>query len=200
MYDAEGEEPLVLQVFNPTFWVMMEMLLGAWAVNMPPLGPLLGAMGFREFVSKTYNKISHISNNLTGGSGSKSRTQRSKQDTYEKNGNLEPKNSDSSLTSEEPAWFHGSGSRGSNADQFYTPMSARRSWIPRGSNAAADPNRPHVDLPTRPRGPSVTHDFDPLASISTDAPEPQAPQSTQPTQPRGSTATHHFNPLGSNAV
>lgn len=53
--------PLVLKVFNPTFWVMVEMCLGAWAANLPPLGPLLGAIGFREWVSSAYRKISEVS-------------------------------------------------------------------------------------------------------------------------------------------
>ena len=35
------ETPYILQIFNPTFWVMIEMCLGAWAANLPPLGPLL---------------------------------------------------------------------------------------------------------------------------------------------------------------
>ncbi|KAI9158997.1 hypothetical protein HJFPF1_07002 [Paramyrothecium foliicola] len=43
-----SETPLVLQVFNPTFWVMIEMMLGAWAANLPPLGPLLRHMSFRK--------------------------------------------------------------------------------------------------------------------------------------------------------
>ncbi|KAI6782409.1 uncharacterized protein J7T54_001266 [Emericellopsis cladophorae] len=58
--------PLVLQVFNPTFWVMVEMFLGTWAANLPPLGPLLGAMGFREWVSSAYRKVSAISTSWSG--------------------------------------------------------------------------------------------------------------------------------------
>lgn len=57
----DQEEPLILQVFNPTFWVMVEMGLGSWAANLPPLGPLLGAMGFKDAVFRAYRKVSYIS-------------------------------------------------------------------------------------------------------------------------------------------
>jgi hypothetical protein len=36
----EAKLPLTLKVINPTFWVMMEMLLGIWAANLPTLAPL----------------------------------------------------------------------------------------------------------------------------------------------------------------
>ena len=59
-----SETPLVLQVFNPTFWVMVEMTLGAWAANLPPLGPLLRHMTFGRSSNKnvdteygTYNSF-----------------------------------------------------------------------------------------------------------------------------------------------
>lgn len=50
--------PLVLQVFNPTFWVMIEILLGLWAANLPPLAPILQAMGLKSMVSSAYRKAS----------------------------------------------------------------------------------------------------------------------------------------------
>jgi hypothetical protein len=57
----DEETPLVLEVFNPTFWVMVEMCLGAWAANLPPLGPLLRAAGFSEAVNSAYRKLSWAS-------------------------------------------------------------------------------------------------------------------------------------------
>lgn len=42
---APGEKPpLAMQVFNPTFWIMVEMWLGSWAANLLPVGPLYLAM------------------------------------------------------------------------------------------------------------------------------------------------------------
>lgn len=35
------QTPLILRVFNPTFFVMIEMLLGVWAANLPVLSPLV---------------------------------------------------------------------------------------------------------------------------------------------------------------
>ncbi|KAI0146155.1 hypothetical protein GGR57DRAFT_506677 [Xylariaceae sp. FL1272] len=42
-YEAppDAETPLVLQIFNPTFWALTELWLGLWAANLPPCGPLL---------------------------------------------------------------------------------------------------------------------------------------------------------------
>lgn len=55
---ADGKTPLVLQVFNPTFWVMIEMCLGAWAANLPPLGPLLRTLNIGGTVGNVYRKFS----------------------------------------------------------------------------------------------------------------------------------------------
>jgi hypothetical protein len=33
--------PLILRIFNPTFYAMMEMLLGIWAANLPVVSPLV---------------------------------------------------------------------------------------------------------------------------------------------------------------
>lgn len=52
------KQPLVLRVFNPTFWVMIEMLLGIWAANLPPLAPLM-----RKGIA--YYRNSWIYNTLT---------------------------------------------------------------------------------------------------------------------------------------
>lgn len=52
------ETPLVLQVFNPTFWVMIEITLGLWAANLPPMAPLAQAMGLRGMVSSVVRKMS----------------------------------------------------------------------------------------------------------------------------------------------
>ncbi|KAF2441109.1 hypothetical protein P171DRAFT_447006 [Karstenula rhodostoma CBS 690.94] len=35
------ETPLILRVFNPTFFAMLEMLLGIWAANLPVISPLV---------------------------------------------------------------------------------------------------------------------------------------------------------------
>ncbi|KAI3316660.1 hypothetical protein HD806DRAFT_517081 [Xylariaceae sp. AK1471] len=37
----DDQTPLVLQIFNPTFWALTELWLGLWAANLPPCGPLL---------------------------------------------------------------------------------------------------------------------------------------------------------------
>ncbi|KAI1332842.1 hypothetical protein F5Y16DRAFT_127934 [Xylariaceae sp. FL0255] len=36
--------PLVLEIFNPTFWAITELWLAVWAANLPPCGPLLKEM------------------------------------------------------------------------------------------------------------------------------------------------------------
>lgn len=48
----------LFSVFNPTFWVMIEMCLGTWAANLPPLGPLLHSIGIRACLSRAYRKFS----------------------------------------------------------------------------------------------------------------------------------------------
>jgi hypothetical protein len=68
---AGEETPLVLQVFNPTFWVMIEILLGLWAANLPPLAPLMQAMGLKGMVSSVYKRTLQY--------GSRSRTEKSRQ-------------------------------------------------------------------------------------------------------------------------
>jgi hypothetical protein len=50
--------PLVLQVFNPTFWVMVEFSLGVWAANLPVLAPLVRAWNQRYKESSVYRKMS----------------------------------------------------------------------------------------------------------------------------------------------
>ncbi|KAI0206156.1 hypothetical protein F4808DRAFT_193736 [Astrocystis sublimbata] len=37
----DDQTPLVLKVFNPTFWAVAELWLGVWAANLPPCSPLL---------------------------------------------------------------------------------------------------------------------------------------------------------------
>ena len=65
------ETPLVLEVFNPTFWVMIEILLGLWAANLPPLAPLMQAMGLKGMVSSAYRRTMQY--------GSRSRGEKSTQ-------------------------------------------------------------------------------------------------------------------------
>lgn len=55
---ADGKTPLVLQVFNPTFWVMIEMCLGLWAANLPPLGPMMRTMHIGSTFGHVYRKFS----------------------------------------------------------------------------------------------------------------------------------------------
>jgi hypothetical protein len=67
------KQPLVLRVFNPTFWVMIEMLLGIWAANLPPLAPLMrkGVAQYRS--SWIYSTLaSAYATNSKGSSGSQS--------------------------------------------------------------------------------------------------------------------------------
>lgn len=57
-----GEKtPLVLEMFNPTFWVMVEMCLGVWAANLLSLRPLLRewniTLTFRRICKKTFGRI-----------------------------------------------------------------------------------------------------------------------------------------------
>jgi hypothetical protein len=54
-------------MFNPTFWVMMEMYLGSWAANLPALAPLMRSLNtkYRLYSSTVYRKLS-----FTHGSGS----------------------------------------------------------------------------------------------------------------------------------
>lgn len=61
-----SQTPLVLQIFNPTFWVMIEMMLGAWAANLPALAPLIRGMGFQDLVSRIYKKMSSADHTTKG--------------------------------------------------------------------------------------------------------------------------------------
>jgi hypothetical protein len=54
----EAKLPLTLKVINPTFWVMMEMLLGIWAANLPTLAPLARTISNRYRAVKISSKIS----------------------------------------------------------------------------------------------------------------------------------------------
>ncbi|CAI6334331.1 unnamed protein product [Periconia digitata] len=54
----EAKLPLALKIINPTFWVMMEMLFGVWAANLPTLAPLVRIISNRYRASKAYRKFS----------------------------------------------------------------------------------------------------------------------------------------------
>jgi hypothetical protein len=41
MPPPDAQTPLVLKIFNPTFWALAELWLGVWAANLPPCSPLL---------------------------------------------------------------------------------------------------------------------------------------------------------------
>lgn len=49
---------MVLEVFNPTFWVMVEMCLGVWAANLLPLRPLLREWNIRFTFGRIWKKLS----------------------------------------------------------------------------------------------------------------------------------------------
>lgn len=76
----QSQTPLILQVFNPTFWVMVEMTMGAWAANLPVLTPLARDLTKRYKTSSLYKTLSSSSlyKTLTSSgnsiSGSRSRT------------------------------------------------------------------------------------------------------------------------------
>ncbi|KAK7926716.1 hypothetical protein PG985_003714 [Apiospora marii] len=53
---AKEQTPLVLQVFNPTFWVMVELWLGIWAANLPPCSPLLRRLHPYQLLSRLYKQ------------------------------------------------------------------------------------------------------------------------------------------------
>ncbi|KAI0521908.1 hypothetical protein F5B22DRAFT_643489 [Xylaria bambusicola] len=55
----DNQTPLVLKVFNPTFWAVTELWLGVWAANLPPCSPLLRAMDFHPYqrLSNVYRRI-----------------------------------------------------------------------------------------------------------------------------------------------
>lgn len=51
--------PLVLQVFNPTFWIMVELWLGIWAANLPPCAPLLRRFHPYQLLTDVYKRTAH---------------------------------------------------------------------------------------------------------------------------------------------
>ncbi|KAI0429755.1 hypothetical protein F5Y09DRAFT_250816 [Xylaria sp. FL1042] len=55
----DDQTPLVLKVFNPTFWALAELWLGVWAANLPPCSPLLRRMDFHPYrkLSNAYRRI-----------------------------------------------------------------------------------------------------------------------------------------------
>lgn len=53
---ANDQTPLILQVFNPTFWIMVEMWLAVWAANLPPCAPLLRSFHPYQTLSNLYWK------------------------------------------------------------------------------------------------------------------------------------------------
>ncbi|KAI0538606.1 hypothetical protein GGR58DRAFT_286610 [Xylaria digitata] len=55
----DNETPLVLKIFNPTFWALAELWLGVWAANLPPCAPLLRSMNFHPYrrISSAYRRI-----------------------------------------------------------------------------------------------------------------------------------------------
>ena len=56
----DDQTPLVLKIFNPTFWALAELWLGVWAANLPPCAPLLRNMDFQhpyERISNAYRRI-----------------------------------------------------------------------------------------------------------------------------------------------
>lgn len=55
----QSQTPLVLQVFNPTFWVMVEMCMGAWAANLPVLTPVARGLSKRYKQSSLYKTLSN---------------------------------------------------------------------------------------------------------------------------------------------
>ncbi|KAK0703001.1 hypothetical protein B0T26DRAFT_488089 [Lasiosphaeria miniovina] len=66
--------PYILQAFNPTFWVMVEMCLGVWAANLPALAPLVRGINEKYKASSLYRKLSSsgLSDSATKPSSNKS--------------------------------------------------------------------------------------------------------------------------------
>ncbi|KAI1812649.1 hypothetical protein GGS20DRAFT_523703 [Poronia punctata] len=54
----DDQTPLVLKIFNPTFWAMTELWLGVWAANLPPCAPLLRGLHLHPLraVSNVYRR------------------------------------------------------------------------------------------------------------------------------------------------
>ncbi|KAI0175042.1 hypothetical protein BJ166DRAFT_513461 [Pestalotiopsis sp. NC0098] len=61
--------PLVLQVFNPTFWVMVELWLGIWAANLPPCAPLLKDFHPYQRMRSRYAKVALLFSSKSARSG-----------------------------------------------------------------------------------------------------------------------------------
>lgn len=60
---------LVLQVFNPTFWVMVELWLGIWAANLPPCAPLLNDFHPYQRLRSRYAKMAFLFSSKSARSG-----------------------------------------------------------------------------------------------------------------------------------
>ncbi|KAI1751655.1 hypothetical protein F4782DRAFT_503710 [Xylaria castorea] len=54
----DDQTPLVLKVFNPTFWALAELWIGVWAANLPPCAPLLRNVSFHPYrmLSSAYRR------------------------------------------------------------------------------------------------------------------------------------------------
>ncbi|KAI0183445.1 hypothetical protein EV127DRAFT_20895 [Xylaria flabelliformis] len=54
----DDQTPLVLKIFNPTFWALAELWLGVWAANLPPCSPLLRSISFHPYrmLSSAYRR------------------------------------------------------------------------------------------------------------------------------------------------
>jgi hypothetical protein len=54
----DDQTPLVLKIFNPTFWALAELWLGVWAANLPPCSPLLRGLHFHPYrmLSNVYRR------------------------------------------------------------------------------------------------------------------------------------------------
>ncbi|KAI1186071.1 hypothetical protein F5B17DRAFT_377062 [Nemania serpens] len=54
----DDQTPLVLKIFNPTFWALAELWLGVWAANLPPCAPLLRGVNFHPYriISNAYRR------------------------------------------------------------------------------------------------------------------------------------------------
>jgi len=67
---------LVLRVFNPTFWVMVEFSLGVWAANLPVLAPLIRAWNQKYKESSVYRKMSASGSSNASGSVTRGKEER----------------------------------------------------------------------------------------------------------------------------
>ncbi|KAI0107133.1 hypothetical protein GGR51DRAFT_156853 [Nemania sp. FL0031] len=101
----DDQTPLVLKVFNPTFWALAELWLGVWAANLPPCAPLLRNVNFRPYriLSGAYRRTWTWRSSTAVGSAASS---------AEKKGRGNGKGVPLSEAS------RGSGRKGSNADDL----------------------------------------------------------------------------------